>query len=274
MAGILTHEGLTCEKIVTLHFQHLSEAQRFSCGNADLFAARVPAGILAHPYVDGRRIIDDFSVAGRDQTLRSFDVLVNLHIGGVPYVVVSRHLPAELLDAFPVVLALKFKGMSPHIEHSVRIAGLFIQEALTQIPQLGVVMMAGRMPFQIVLGQTEIVRADHGSGIHDSHGTQLLDVLFIVRAVGIRHAAHGIIRLLLKVGTIERVMKEAKVKILEDVRLFDIYRGEQVGEGKKSVSFRVSLRQSDRTITDEEADKAVAKLLRAIEEKLGIKIRD
>ena len=78
----------------------------------------------------------------------------------------------------------------------------------------------------------------------------------------------------LEVGTIERVMKEAKVKILEDVRLFDIYRGEQVGEGKKSVSFRVSLRQSDRTITDEEADKAVAKLLRAIEEKLGIKIRD
>ena len=69
-------------------------------------------------------------------------------------------------------------------------------------------------------------------------------------------------------------MKDAKVKILEDVKLFDIYRGEQVGEGKKSVSFRVSLRLSDRTITDEEADKAVAKLLRSIETALGIKVRD
>jgi phenylalanyl-tRNA synthetase beta chain len=78
----------------------------------------------------------------------------------------------------------------------------------------------------------------------------------------------------LEVGTIEDVLKNAKVKILEEVRLFDIYRGEQIGNGKKSVSFRVSLRQPDRTITDEEADKAVAKLLRAIEEKLGIKIRD
>ncbi len=78
----------------------------------------------------------------------------------------------------------------------------------------------------------------------------------------------------LEVGSIERTMKEAKVKILEDVRLFDVYRGEQVGEGKKSVSFRVSLRQADHTITDEEADKAVGKLLRAIEEKLGLKVRD
>ena len=78
----------------------------------------------------------------------------------------------------------------------------------------------------------------------------------------------------LEVGSIEAVMRDAKVKMLEDVRLFDIYRGEQVGEGKKSVSFRISLRQPDRTITDEEADKAVAKLLRAIEEKLGIKVRD
>ena len=78
----------------------------------------------------------------------------------------------------------------------------------------------------------------------------------------------------LEVGKIEQAMKDAKVKILEDVKLFDIYRGEQVGEGKKSVSFRVSLRLSDRTITDEEADKAVAKLLRSIETALGIKVRD
>ncbi len=78
----------------------------------------------------------------------------------------------------------------------------------------------------------------------------------------------------LEVGSIEAVMREAKVKILEDVKLFDIYRGEQIGEGKKSVSFRISLRQPDHTITDEEADKAVAKILRAIEEKLGLKVRD
>ena len=78
----------------------------------------------------------------------------------------------------------------------------------------------------------------------------------------------------LEVGTIEDVMRSANVKALEDVALFDIYRGEQIGEGKKSVSFRVSFRLSDRTITDEEADKAVSKLLRSIEARLGIKVRD
>ena len=46
----------------------------------------------------------------------------------------------------------------------------------------------------------------------------------------------------LEVGAIERVIRSAGVKLLEDVRLFDIYRGEQVAEGKKSVAFRISLR--------------------------------
>ncbi|MBQ7170863.1 MAG: phenylalanine--tRNA ligase subunit beta [Clostridia bacterium] len=77
----------------------------------------------------------------------------------------------------------------------------------------------------------------------------------------------------LEVGAIERALRAAGEKLLCGVRLFDVYRGAQLGENKKSVSFRVWLRAADRTITDEEADKAVSKLLSYLEKTLGITLR-
>ncbi len=78
----------------------------------------------------------------------------------------------------------------------------------------------------------------------------------------------------LTVGDIEATMSRSAGKLLEDIKLFDIYRGEKIGEGKKSVSFRVTLRASDRTLTVEEADKASKKILNDLKFKLGIGIRE
>ena len=77
----------------------------------------------------------------------------------------------------------------------------------------------------------------------------------------------------LEVGAIFSEAKKAGGKLVEDVSLFDIYRGPQVGENKKSVSIRVTLRASDRTLTVEEAEKAGAKILKALEAQLGITLR-
>ena len=77
----------------------------------------------------------------------------------------------------------------------------------------------------------------------------------------------------LEVGTVFKVAKKAGGKLVEDVSLFDIYRGPQVGENKKSVSIRVTLRAADRTLTVEEAEKATAKILKALEAELGITLR-
>ena len=76
-----------------------------------------------------------------------------------------------------------------------------------------------------------------------------------------------------EVGTLIATMSRAGGKLVEGVSLFDIYRGPQIGEGKKSVSLRVSLRAADRTLTVEEADKVSAKILGAMEHQLGITIR-
>ena len=77
----------------------------------------------------------------------------------------------------------------------------------------------------------------------------------------------------LEVGKIMAVMKNAGGKTVESVNLFDIYRGKQIGDNKKSVSMRVILRAPDRTLTVEETEKTSAKILAALEKELGITLR-
>ena len=77
----------------------------------------------------------------------------------------------------------------------------------------------------------------------------------------------------LEVGKLASIIAKAGGKLVEDVKLFDIYRGVQLGEGKKSVSFRVTLRASDRTLTVEETDKVSSKILSSLEHQLGLTLR-
>lgn len=78
----------------------------------------------------------------------------------------------------------------------------------------------------------------------------------------------------MEVGAIEGVMQKAGGKLVENVALFDIYRGPQLGEGKKSVSLRVTLRAADRTLTVEEADKVTKKMLNDLKYKMGLELRN
>lgn len=59
---------------------------------------------------------------------------------------------------------------------------------------------------------------------------------------------------------------KASAKHLESVAIFDMYKGEQVPEGKKSLSYKLVLRK-DGSMTDEEADAVVAKVLKSLAEK-------
>ena len=68
-------------------------------------------------------------------------------------------------------------------------------------------------------------------------------------------------------------MAKAGGKLTESVSLFDIYRGPQLGENKKSVSLRIVLRAADHTLTVEEADKVSNKIRKDMEFKLGLVIR-
>ncbi|MCR5481819.1 MAG: phenylalanine--tRNA ligase subunit beta [Clostridia bacterium] len=77
-----------------------------------------------------------------------------------------------------------------------------------------------------------------------------------------------------QVGTIEKIIAENGGDILENVKLFDVYRGKQVAEGKKSVAFTLTYRASDRTLTDEEVSGVHAKVLKQLEEKTKATLRE
>ena len=77
----------------------------------------------------------------------------------------------------------------------------------------------------------------------------------------------------LEFGRIEAVMAKAGGKLVEEIRLFDIYRGAQVGEGKKSVSIRMTLRAQDHTMTAEDAEKVSKKVQVLLERELGLTLR-
>lgn len=74
------------------------------------------------------------------------------------------------------------------------------------------------------------------------------------------------------VGQIESVIKKCGGSLLESVTLFDVYEGEQVAEGKKSVAYSMTFRAKDRTLEDAEVSKIIDKILKELG-KLGIEIR-
>lgn len=71
---------------------------------------------------------------------------------------------------------------------------------------------------------------------------------------------------------LERAISEAVGAVLENISLFDVYEGSQIAEGKKSVAFSLRLRSPERTLTDEEADAAMKRAVKALD-KMGIALR-
>lgn len=74
-------------------------------------------------------------------------------------------------------------------------------------------------------------------------------------------------------GTLMAEMQRA-CKQLTKVELFDIYRGEKLGEGKKSMAFSLYFQPGDKPFTAEEVDRFIKKILGNLKFKLGIEIRE
>ena len=77
----------------------------------------------------------------------------------------------------------------------------------------------------------------------------------------------------LTVAQAENAITAAGGKLLRSVKLFDIYRGTGVPEGKKSLAFSMELRADDRTLTDADSDAVMQKVLAALQETCGAMLR-
>ena len=74
-------------------------------------------------------------------------------------------------------------------------------------------------------------------------------------------------------GALVATVREAGGPELREARVFDVYHGEQVGEGRKSVALHLVLRAADRTLSDEDAATARARIVELLGERFGAELR-
>ncbi len=74
-------------------------------------------------------------------------------------------------------------------------------------------------------------------------------------------------------AAMQECIEKAAGSILESVKLFDVYKGKGIPSGKKSVAYSISMRAPDRTLTDEECDKATRGVVAALEKDFDAVLR-
>jgi phenylalanyl-tRNA synthetase beta chain len=76
-----------------------------------------------------------------------------------------------------------------------------------------------------------------------------------------------------EVGALVEAAHEAAGPLLREARVFDIYRGEQVGSQRKSVAIHLAFQSPERTLTDEEAAGLRGRIVAALAERFGADLR-
>lgn len=76
-----------------------------------------------------------------------------------------------------------------------------------------------------------------------------------------------------EVGQIEKIITKKGKKILENLKLFDIYRDEKLGENKKSVAYSLMFRDKNKTLSDEEVNTVMKSIIEELQKVLGAELR-
>jgi phenylalanyl-tRNA synthetase beta chain len=76
-----------------------------------------------------------------------------------------------------------------------------------------------------------------------------------------------------KIGVLEKIIKEVDEKIIQQVTTFDIYEGENIPKGKKSVAINVTLQAFNKTLTESDLDQISKDIIKIVSEKTGATIR-
>ena len=76
-----------------------------------------------------------------------------------------------------------------------------------------------------------------------------------------------------KIGLLEKIIKEIDSSIIQDVTTFDVYEGENIPKGKKSVAINVSLQAKNKTLNEKDLDQISKKIIDIVKDKTGATIR-
>ncbi|RME43792.1 MAG: phenylalanine--tRNA ligase subunit beta [Caldilineae bacterium] len=174
-------------------------------------------------------------------------VLDGLHIGGATY------LPAEQPGFFP--------GRTARLQVDGQAVGVLGElhptvVAAYELPE-GVPVLAAELDANLLL----------------RHMVEDYRVQPVPRFPAVQQDIAVVVDEALPAAELEAAIREGGGPLLADVRLFDIYRGEQIGPGKKSMAYNLWFQSPDKTLTDKIVAKQQARLVKHLERKLGAKLR-
>jgi phenylalanyl-tRNA synthetase beta chain len=74
-------------------------------------------------------------------------------------------------------------------------------------------------------------------------------------------------------GRVADLIQQAGGRIVTNITLFDVYRGEQIGKGKKSLAYSLTYQSSDKTLTDNDVAQLRQRIIRRLDQELGARLR-
>jgi phenylalanyl-tRNA synthetase beta chain len=112
----------------------------------------------------------------------------------------------------------------------------------------------------LLFDETQVARRITIGGAVSRYPSSDIDLAFVVED---RHPADAV----------ADSLREAAGDLLESVRLFDVYRGQGIAEGARSLAFRLRFVSPLRTLTDEEVGELRARCIEAVEQQFGAVLR-
>jgi len=74
-------------------------------------------------------------------------------------------------------------------------------------------------------------------------------------------------------GRIAEVIQQGGGQIVANITLFDVYRGEQIGKGKKSLAYSLTYQSAEKTLTDNDVAQVRQRIIRRLDQELGAYLR-
>jgi phenylalanyl-tRNA synthetase beta chain len=122
------------------------------------------------------------------------------------------------------------------------------------------------LPDRVIVGEVDVTAMG-------DHAARMLEIRQVPRFPPARRDLAWVVDAGVPAGRVEDVIEEAGGELLEAARLFDLFTGAPIPEGKKSLAFAVTFRAPDRTLTDEEVDAAVAAIDQLVAAEVGGELR-
>ena len=69
------------------------------------------------------------------------------------------------------------------------------------------------------------------------------------------------------------LVKKIDKELIKEVKIFDVYRGEDIGTGKKSIAFSITLEPKDKTLSEQDIDLISKKIISTVQEVTGATLR-